>query len=73
MTLLEKDTYVKAKDCHKQIITGKVANILEHTVIVKNGTHSYVISKKELKKQGYTFPRYKREKYFQSLSDKSAM
>lgn len=36
-------------------ITGDVTSILENTVILFCGLNNYVVSKKNLKKQGYKF------------------
>lgn len=48
----------------------EVVNFLENTVIVERAGQNFIITKKELKKQGYTFPPYKKIKYFQAESEK---
>lgn len=41
-------------------VVGNVTTILENTVILFCGLTSYVVSKKELKKQGYKFTKKKK-------------
>lgn len=43
-------------------ITGEVSSILEHTVIVSSGIENYLVSKKELRIQGYFFCKEKKER-----------
>lgn len=67
---LKRGNFIHAKDCHKNEQSGKITTFLEHTVVIDAEIDSYVIRKEELKKQGYTFPPYKKIKYYQTQSNK---
>lgn len=67
---LKKNDYITSVDPHGEKATGKITKFLEHTVIVETTEKErFVFRKKELKKQGYSFPPFKKEKIFSPRSD----
>lgn len=52
---LEKGDKITAISIQGNNITGNVTAILENTVILFCGLNNHVVSKNELKKQGYKF------------------
>ncbi|MGM0282928.1 hypothetical protein IGJ01_000944 [Enterococcus sp. AZ089] len=55
--LLEIGMEIIGKDANGVKCRGFVAIFLENSVIIENGTERYLLSKKELSKLGYEFPR----------------
>lgn len=66
--VLEKGTIIQAVDVHGAPITGIVECFGERTVICSDHAARYVVAKRELEKQGYTFPLYKVRRAQISLS-----
>lgn len=64
--LLKEGMKISAMDVHGEWHTGVIIYFLEHTVIIENeteyGKDRYLLSKSELKKQGYSFSKYKSRK-----------
>lgn len=58
---------INALTVHGKMISGTVETIGENIVIVATDCQKEVIRKQELKKQGYTFPRYKKYGYSHEL------
>lgn len=59
---LEAGMTITAIDAHSKEVRGKVIEFLEHTVIIEYRNKRYVIRKSELRKQGYSFPRYEKKR-----------
>lgn len=54
MKLITGD-FVSGVDCHGAHVSGTIVHVLLNTVIIESDTQRAMISKKELKKQGYRF------------------
>lgn len=52
---LELGDKITTSSIQKKSVSGNVTAILENTVILLCGLNNHVISKKDLKKQGYKF------------------
>lgn len=69
MKLITGD-FVSGFDCHGAHVSGTIVHILLNTVIIESETQRAVMSKKELKKQGYRFAPMKRAEIYRQYPHK---
>ena len=53
--------FIQAKDCHGRPVAGKICQLLERTVIVAEKEQRFVVTKKTLNQEGYTFPPFNKK------------
>jgi|GEM_PF-5366069 len=52
---------VQTNDCHGQPVSGEISQLLERTVIVTEKEQRFVVAKKVLRQEGYTFPPFNKK------------